>query len=957
MEHRKYFKILMPKIYTLAFIITLTAFPSGYLFAENSGDIKKDTTLLNGLVSYWPLDEEGGTRNDVINGNNLTDNNTVISATGLQGTAADFERGNNRYGFTPDPAEYLSINDATQSGLDIAASLSISAWIKVEDVPPSINDSYTIASKSSEAGGQWSWAFRYGHWDNVMPGERHLDFMWKEATGSWSANSWDTHKMVAINNLESGTFHFVTVTANVVTQELKFYVDGVQVGTTQQGPSSFFDSSAPFIIGGYDNGAPTSIFDGQIDEVGLWNRALTSEEVTKLYNDGKGLPYEVGDEPEGNSSIAFLPGITGSRLYRPDGDGEDQIWESVKWKDVEELGFDTNGQSLHADIYTRDIVDVLRPLTGWWDYAEGYQGWMQFLNNLVATDVIEQWKAIPYDWRLATNDLVTLGSETSFDKISYLTGEQEDPYIIGQLEAIADGSPTGKVTVVAHSNGGLVIKNVLKYLEEKGDTEMLAKIDTVVLVAVPQLGTSKTLGELLHGTIPFAHSAAREALEDMPGAYGLIPSPSFYTTQGYPVIEFDERVASLPTYTHLANVKLDTFDRVKNFLSGVEGIRTEPDIHDLSTPNILNSALLGETESMHRGLDSWEAPEGVRVIELVGTGLNTVKSVLYSDCAREHCPATNANYLSHEWGMTSEGDGTVVTKSAEGGVADETYYVALDRLNAGKQTSYVHGTILSVPPVQEFILENVIEGDASTPLPYLMGTDSTKTASYPRFVMRAYSPVDLHLYSSDKHTGIVKGGPTYEMGREYEQDVVNSFYEEWGDVKYIGADFSQGPVKLEIDGTGVGVFTLVVDMYDGDTKTGSFVFTDVAVGPSSFGSMTLTEGGVPMIQYDFDGDGNIDREIAPDGEVLTIEEYFAKLKAKVASVAFPKITKQWLLLKINVAEKLVEKGKRGNYRAAEIILRNVVWSFDRKIAKYVSEEDVTELTALVHAILELIPEK
>ena len=289
MEHVKSY-LQSVKAFTFFFII-FTVLPSSFIFAEVTSDISHDVSLMNGLVSYWPLDEVSGTREDVKGNNNLIDNNTVSSATSLQGMAADLERGNNRYGYIPDPAEYLSITDSAQSGLDVTDSLSISAWIKVENAPPSQNDSYTIASKGSEVDGQWSWAFRYGDWDNIMPGERHLDFIWKDNSGSWGANSWDTHKMVTINNLESGTFHFVAVTANVATQELKFYVDGVQVGATQQGPSDFFNSSAPFLIGGYDNGYPTTIFDGLMDEVGLWNRALTVEEVAKLYNNGEGIPY------------------------------------------------------------------------------------------------------------------------------------------------------------------------------------------------------------------------------------------------------------------------------------------------------------------------------------------------------------------------------------------------------------------------------------------------------------------------------------------------------------------------------------------------------------------------------------------------------------------------------------------------------------------------------------------
>jgi len=33
------------------------------------------------------------------------------------------------------------------------------------------------------------------------------------------------------------------------------------------------------------------IFDGNIDEVGIWDRILTTDEITELYNAGAGLAY------------------------------------------------------------------------------------------------------------------------------------------------------------------------------------------------------------------------------------------------------------------------------------------------------------------------------------------------------------------------------------------------------------------------------------------------------------------------------------------------------------------------------------------------------------------------------------------------------------------------------------------------------------------------------------------
>ncbi len=48
-------------------------------------------------VAHWPLDETSGTRADSVGSNDLTDNNTVLSATGMFGNAADFEATSNEW--------------------------------------------------------------------------------------------------------------------------------------------------------------------------------------------------------------------------------------------------------------------------------------------------------------------------------------------------------------------------------------------------------------------------------------------------------------------------------------------------------------------------------------------------------------------------------------------------------------------------------------------------------------------------------------------------------------------------------------------------------------------------------------------------------------------------------------------------------------------------------------------
>jgi hypothetical protein len=78
------------------------------------------------------------------------------------------------------------------------------------------------------------------------------------------------------------------------------YLNAVQVGqvATTADPPTSIGSAVPAVgAGGTDNSEPCK-FQGIIDEVSIWNRALSASEVATLYNGGNGDPF-------GNSSCGF----------------------------------------------------------------------------------------------------------------------------------------------------------------------------------------------------------------------------------------------------------------------------------------------------------------------------------------------------------------------------------------------------------------------------------------------------------------------------------------------------------------------------------------------------------------------------------------------------------------------------------------------------------------------------
>ena len=77
------------------------------------------------------------------------------------------------------------------------------------------------------------------------------------------------------------------------TGKLKLYVNGVLESSTTHPATAVDKSTAPLWVGELD-AARGFAWDGVIDEVGVWNIALTAAEVTQVMNEGKAKLFNRG---------------------------------------------------------------------------------------------------------------------------------------------------------------------------------------------------------------------------------------------------------------------------------------------------------------------------------------------------------------------------------------------------------------------------------------------------------------------------------------------------------------------------------------------------------------------------------------------------------------------------------------------------------------------------------------
>jgi hypothetical protein len=216
------------------------------------------------LVSYWKLDETSGTRNDSWGSNHLTDNNTVTSATGIQGNDAVFVRAN---------SEYLSC--ASNSTLEMSSvSFTIAAWVKLTTVPSSGSGiEYSLVTKDSASGRDYTLCY-------VATAGSFGGFRFYVSGGGSGV-------------VETG----VPATAAVWYFVVAWYDNGIiyirvnDLSTSSLAAPTPVVSNTEFRIGARQYSTNQDFADAEIDEVGLWKRVLSPAEITQLYNGGAGLPF------------------------------------------------------------------------------------------------------------------------------------------------------------------------------------------------------------------------------------------------------------------------------------------------------------------------------------------------------------------------------------------------------------------------------------------------------------------------------------------------------------------------------------------------------------------------------------------------------------------------------------------------------------------------------------------
>jgi hypothetical protein len=210
----------------------------------------------NGLVGYWPFN--GNANDESGNGNNGTNNGANLI--------------NDRFGNANSAYELSTLTDnLTVNNVQPAFNnnaLSVSLWMKF---PTQYNQSSLALVK------------------NGTPYTNGFDVAIDQNNTAYGVNNYLVVFLVGngvavsfiANQAELGVWSNIVSTYDG--SNIKIYLNGI-IKATQSFNQSMNIPNNNLVIGSWDNPTTPAVRTRQIDDIGIWNRALTPQEITNLYN-------------------------------------------------------------------------------------------------------------------------------------------------------------------------------------------------------------------------------------------------------------------------------------------------------------------------------------------------------------------------------------------------------------------------------------------------------------------------------------------------------------------------------------------------------------------------------------------------------------------------------------------------------------------------------------------------
>jgi hypothetical protein len=290
------------------------------------------STLLNSLVSYWPLNEQSGTRVDAVGDNDLTDNNTVgVTLSGPSGLVTSFVKTDN---------DQLVNTSAALKGIGSSnAGATLAGWVKISSAMAA---GYPLLFGSQDGNGCGIGVFL----EAANPGRLYARFV---------ASDLGTTDQISAGDYRDNRWHFIVVWFDPADKKGRISIDnGVELLTTLALGTTALKVMTSFKVGGWDT---FGTLDGNIARLGAWERPLTAEERTSLFNSGAGKSWAdlTAGEQVGLVSYFNMDEVSGTRY---DSHGANQLLESGTIDSEENIGATMAGNAARFVAANNEFLSV-----------------------------------------------------------------------------------------------------------------------------------------------------------------------------------------------------------------------------------------------------------------------------------------------------------------------------------------------------------------------------------------------------------------------------------------------------------------------------------------------------------------------------------------------------------------------------------------------------------------------
>lgn len=491
--------------------------------------------------------------------------------------------------------------------------------------------------------------------------------------------------------------------------------------------------------------------------------------------------------------ILIVPGLLGTNINK----GDSKLWLDLghNFTDIgdsfmDPLQFNQNLTPTDTSLSTSDVISKETVNVGVgnltiYDYTSGL---IQEFENQGYTENQDLF-TFPYDWRYGVSGKFADGT-TNVDLLAT------------KIQDILQQTGSDKVDIVAHSLGGLIVK---EYAMNHPTDNHIGK---AVFVGVPNTGAPKAIKALLQGDnfgIPWlADSEMKKIAANMPAAYDLLPDQQYYNNAaGSFVSSIDIGYGlgvSEPTEKDL------NYDDFKNYLND-KG---------------LNSTAAENSENLHTtDFDNFDLrTAGIDLYAIDGCKAATMTNFLEVK-SQDILGNYHTDYDNVE---LKAGDDTVPLESATNLPIDQNnkYYALVSD----------HGKMPSEDGIRQEIV-NLLSGSNLNISNNLITQDISQCQLNGKAIS-VFSPINIFVTDQNgNRLGLADDGSIIN-------EIPNADFEMMGDHKFIYLPQDEGEIyTINMQGTDTGTYTIKSQNISNSQVASTEVFSDLPVTAELTGSVLI----------------------------------------------------------------------------------------------------------------------